>query len=350
VKILKTILFGLLALVVLLVIGGLLLPSSAHVQRTITINAPPSAVFDVVNSFKRFNEWSPWYELDPAARYVYSGPDQGVGARFEWASEKPEVGAGSQEIIASEPDKRVRAKLDFGPQGTAEAELAIVPIEPGSEVTWSFDAQFGYNLMQRYFGLLFDRWIGADFEKGLAKLKALVENESAVPEPAAAMQISVATVSPMDIVSLEGTTSLDPDAIAQALDAAYGRIAEFMKANGLEQSAARLAINRFYDESGWGFEAAVPFKASDEVKAKAQNAANGGAIKVAQTYSGQIVRGTHVGPYSGLPDAYRQLEDYMASNGLEPNGSSWEQYLTEPGSGPDEQLRTEVFMPVKPQG
>jgi len=35
----------------------------------------------------------------------------------------------------------------------------------------------------RYFGLLFDRLIGADYEKGLARLKALAERASA---PAAA--------------------------------------------------------------------------------------------------------------------------------------------------------------------
>jgi effector-binding domain-containing protein len=347
-RILKTILIGLAALLVLLVIGGLLLPSSAQVQRTTLVAAPAPAVFEVVNSFKRFNEWSPWYELDPAARYVYSGPEQGVGARFEWVSQKPELGSGSQEIVASVPNERVRAKLDFGSQGIAEAEFTIVPAGEGSEVTWSFEAQFGYDLLQRYFGLLYERWIGADYEKGLANLKALVEGGAAAPT-AQAMQIRVATIEPIDIVSIEGATSLDPAHITQALDAAYGQLASFMKSNGLEQAAARLAINRFYDESGWGFEAAVPFKASADSLARAQKAANGGPIKVTRTYAGQIVRGTHVGPHEGLPDAYRQLEDYMAAKKLEPNGHSWEQYVTESGRAPPEEQRTEVFMPVKPQ-
>lgn len=348
-KILKRILLGFVILLALLVLVGLLLPSSAHVQRSTTITAPPSAVFEVVNSFKRFNEWSPWYELDPAARYVYSGPEQGVGARFEWTSEKPEVGSGSQEIIASEPDKRVRSKLDFGSQGTAEAEISIVPVDQGSEVTWSLDSQFGFNLLHRYFGLLFDQWFGADYEKGMAKLKALLEKDAAGPTPEAKLEIVVAAVAPIDIVSVEGTTSLDPNAIAQALARAYSKVGDFMQANGLEQSAAKVAITRFYDESGWGFEAAVPYQGSDEAKAKAR-AADGGGVKVAQTYSGKVVKATHVGPYAGLPDTYRQLEDYVAASKLEPNGQSWEQYVTDPQRTPPEQLRTDVFMPVKPQG
>jgi len=349
VRTLKTILLGLVALVILLVIGGLLLPSSVQVQRKIAIDAPPPAVFEVVNSFKRFNEWSPWYELDPAARYVYSGPEKGVGARFEWQSEKPEVGSGSQEIIASQPYEVVRTKLDFGSQGIAEAQISILPAGQGSDVTWSFESQFGYDLLQRYFGLLYDRWVGSDYEKGLANLKALVES-GAAPPAAQAMQISVATVEPVDIVAIEGTASLDPAHITQSLEAAYGKLAEFMRANGLEQSAARIAINRFYDESGWGFDAAVPYKPSSDARTRAEKAAGGGPIKVMRTYAGQIVKGTHVGPHAGLADAYRQLEDYMAANKLEPNGQSWEQYVTEPGSTSEGELRTDVFMPVKPQG
>ncbi len=349
-KILKTILFGVLALAVVLALGGLLLPSSAHVQRSVVINATPAAVFEVVNSFKRFNEWSPWYELDPGARYLYSGPSQGVGARFEWSSEKPEVGSGSQQIIESEPFRRVRTQLDFGSQGTAQGEITITPAEQGSEVTWAFDSEFGYDLLQRYFGLLYDRWIGADYEKGLTKLKTLVEQQGTGPAPAPTMQISMVEVEPLDIVAIEGTTALEPDAISTALESAYGRIGAFMRSNGLEQSAAPLAITRFYDESGWGFAAAIPYKASDAARAQAQSAANGGQVKLARTYSGRVVKAMHVGPHENLPDAYRQLEDYMAANRLEPNGSSWEQYLSTPAGTSEEPLRTEVFMPVKPQG
>lgn len=346
-RILKRILLGFVVLFALLVVVGLFLPSSARVQRATTIAAPPSAVFAVVNGFKRFNEWSPWYELDPAARYVYSGPEQGVGARLEWSSDKPEVGSGSLQIVASEPDTRVRNTLDFGSQGTAEAEISIVPAEQGSEVTWSFEAQFGFNLLDRYFGLLFDKWIGRDYEKGLAKLKELVEKDTGGAPPAARLEIVEAEVAPIDIVALEGTTSLDPGAISQALAAAYGKLGAFMQTNGLRQSAARVAITRFYDESGWGFEAAVPYTGSDEARAKAKAAGSG--IKVAQTYAGKVVKATHIGPYEGLPDTYRQLEDYVAANKLEPNGQSWEQYVTDPQSTPPEQLRTDVFMPVKPQ-
>ncbi len=45
----------------------------------------------------------------------------------------------------------------------------------GTRVTWAFDTEHGMNPFKRWLGLLFDRMIGADYEKGLAKLKAMEE-------------------------------------------------------------------------------------------------------------------------------------------------------------------------------
>src|SRR5262245_24735871 len=96
VKILKPILIGLLALIVLLGLIGLFLPSAAHVERTVSIAAPPAAVYEIVNDLRRFNEWSPWFEKDPNARYTFSGPQRGVGARLQWARRDTSVGYCSQ--------------------------------------------------------------------------------------------------------------------------------------------------------------------------------------------------------------------------------------------------------------
>ncbi|MEM8951205.1 MAG: SRPBCC family protein, partial [Pseudomonadota bacterium] len=81
---------GLVVLVVLAI--AYILPGSVHVKRTTVIDAAPGEVFALVNSFENFNRWSPWYERDPDGDYRIEGPEQGVGARMTWASDKPDVG------------------------------------------------------------------------------------------------------------------------------------------------------------------------------------------------------------------------------------------------------------------
>ena len=68
--------------------------------------------------------------------------------------------------------------LDFdGSQ--AQATYLLVPEAGGTRVTWAFDSTHGLNPFRRWLGLLFDRMIGADYEKGLGKLKSLLEGTQA---------------------------------------------------------------------------------------------------------------------------------------------------------------------------
>lgn len=173
---LQKVLIAVASLVVLVVAIGLVLPQTAHVERSIVIDAPPDAVFALVNGFSRFNEWSPWATLDADTVYSFEGPGSGVGARMTWSSDNPSVGSGSQEIVHSEPYRTVHTALDFGDQGAASAAFTLEPGEDGTRVTWSLDVDFGWNLFGRYLGVIaFDRLAGADYERGLQRLKDLAE-------------------------------------------------------------------------------------------------------------------------------------------------------------------------------
>jgi uncharacterized protein YndB with AHSA1/START domain len=159
----------------LFIIGGLLLPSQIQVQRGIDIGAPPEEVFPLVDDLRAFNRWSPWAGIDSATRYEFSGPESGVGARLSWSSENPEVGFGTQEIVASNPPEQVDLRLDFGPQGTARTHFYLAPVDTGTGVTWSFEYGIGNDLIGRYKGLIMSRMVGAKYEEGLSRLKALAE-------------------------------------------------------------------------------------------------------------------------------------------------------------------------------
>lgn len=174
-KLLKWLFAILVVLGVVLVGGGLLLPANSHLERSVTIERPLADVFATLNSFQRFNEWSPWFDLDPGAKYTFSGPVAGVGAKMAWAGNSS-IGSGSQEIIESTPDSRIVNALDFG-GSQAMAGYRLVAEGNGTRVTWSMDSAHGYNPVNRWFGaFLLDDMVGKDYEKGLAKLKVVLES------------------------------------------------------------------------------------------------------------------------------------------------------------------------------
>ncbi len=64
-------------------------------------------------------------------------------------------------------------------------------------------------------------------------------------------------------------------------------------------------------------------------------------------YAGRAAMTTHVGPYDTLTDAYRALNEWIVQHGEQAAGSPWESYVTDPAGLPPEQVRTNVYWPIK---
>lgn len=180
-KLLKWLFYLVVTVAIIVLAGSFLLPSEAVVTRSTEIEAPPEKVFAIVGDLKRFQEYSPWADLDPDSTYGFEGPPGGVGQTMSWSSQNPDVGSGSQTITEYDPPRHVGLQLDFGRMGRPTAAWDLEPSGAGTKATWSFRARLD-GIAARWFGLMFDRWIGTDYEKGLAKLKAAAEK----PEPPAA--------------------------------------------------------------------------------------------------------------------------------------------------------------------
>ena len=170
----KKILVGLAALVVVVALVGMLLPRNVRIQRTITIDRPAASIYGIVNSLRQFPNWSPWQHLDPAMTQTFEGPAEGVGAKMTWSG-NDKVGSGTQVITGSVPGKLVTFDVDFAKEGISKAAIELTPSATGTRVTWTLDTDMGAGPIGRYFGLMMDRMIGKDYEAGLAKLKSVAE-------------------------------------------------------------------------------------------------------------------------------------------------------------------------------
>lgn len=144
-------------------------------QRETTINAAPAAVLPLLNDFHNWKDWSPWEELDPELKRTFTGPDSGVGSHYAWVGNK-KVGTGSMEITNA-TDERVDIDLEFIAPFKASNKTTFELQPQGSSstrVVWSMSGE--RNLFMAVAGkLFFDKAIAKDFDRGLAKLKALAE-------------------------------------------------------------------------------------------------------------------------------------------------------------------------------
>jgi dienelactone hydrolase len=175
----KKILYILATLVVLVLVATLLIPAHTHVERSIVIDASPATVYRYVADFREFNRWSPWAQRDPETKYEFTGPAIGTGAKMSWFSEHPEVGSGSQQVTEADPPHKLKVKLEFGEDmGEAFSGYILEPQGESTKLVWTFDSESGFNPVHRFFGLMMDKWVGSDYEQGLASLKQLIEAEA----------------------------------------------------------------------------------------------------------------------------------------------------------------------------
>ena len=148
-------------------------------SRRIVVDAPPSAIRPLINDFKAWIQWSPWEGLDPDLERTYTGPERGVGAAYAWTGNR-KAGSGSMEITGSSPeavDITVHFLKPF--KATNQTTLSFEPVADGTQVRWVMTGE--QKGAMAVFGkfMNMDKLIGPDFEKGLARLKAVAEETPA---------------------------------------------------------------------------------------------------------------------------------------------------------------------------
>ena len=177
-SIFRKLLSALTVCLLIIIVIGLFLPSRRYMSRSIAVHTPMDVVFNEVNSLKRWKNWSPWQNMDPHTVIQYEGPEAGVGCTMSWASEHPQVGKGTQQIVVSEPHQHIVINLDFvGWDGTLTAGWKFE--EKGENetlVTWSNDSDNQGKLLHKYMDLIIHPQLIKAYEQGLKSLKAHVEN------------------------------------------------------------------------------------------------------------------------------------------------------------------------------
>lgn len=183
---LKKILIGVAGALLLLLVAISLQPDTFHVERSISVAAPPANVRALVDDFHAWRGWSPWEKLDPNLQRTFDGPPAGAGAKYAWRGNR-EVGEGRMTIEQSDPS-RIVIELEFLKpfEASNTATFTFVGTEQGTKTTWAMDGR--NNFMSKAFHLVMDmdKMLGADFERGLEAIKASAEASPRAPSVASA--------------------------------------------------------------------------------------------------------------------------------------------------------------------
>lgn len=334
-KIVKVIVVAILLLVAIVLVVGAFAPKKFHVARSITINAPVEQVWEQVNYFKNFNNWSPWYALDTNQTVEIEGVDGEVGSVMKWSSEVENVGTGSQTKIVVEEYTAVENELRFGGFDMVSIDRwELSGNEDSTFVTWSIRGDLDFQSSILFFLMNPDKMMGPDFEQGLQNLKEYVESMEPVSKE---QPILTKTLESYPVITIrEKTTDAD---LPATLGKLYGELMAYANEQGLEVEGKPFAAYHEWNPPSVDVEAGLATK----TLAKKTDRIN--AYKTDET---EVVYISHFGSYESSEASHMVIGYWMEENKREAAGPPFEVYVSDPDSEPDTtKWQTDIYYPLK---
>jgi len=332
-KFLKITLIIVAAIIALLLIIPVFLPSSLTVERSITINKPAAIPFSFVNSMQKWPQWNEWNKIDTAQELSFSGPDYGEGSSYSWKSKNQELGEGSMTIKKSLPDEKVEVGLVFLGKDFGNQTLTFKVDGEKTVVTMSVTDNVGY--FYRYSASVMAKQIADMFDKSLANLKALCETSDNIN-----ISITTEKVERTPLLAIrDSIIGQDMSGLSLKIKTIYKDITTYMQTNYLPITAPPVVITHFYNTDKFIFSAGFPV-ANNEIKPQ-------GRIYAYEIPACRAVKANYTGPYEKMDKVYASILKYINDNKLEVAGESWEVYLNDPQTVTPDKLLTMVYFPIK---
>ena len=305
-----------------------------HVERSITIDAPESKVRSAVEDYAEWPKWSPWLYMEPSATVNVHGTAGQIGHGYDWSGEL--VGAGSMETVEIEPN-RIRMDLEFLKpfKSRAKVEMEIRPVtEEQTEVTWHMFGKLPIFLF--FMTGMMKAMIGMDYKRGLKMLKDYVEKGSI---NSSTEVVGIVDFEATDFVGVEDQCPMDQlgESMGITIPAAHCLATE----NGMEICGAPAAVYNHMDMKAESckYTAIIPVTSTKRI--------DGGVAGSIPTC--KALKVIHKGSYEHLGNSWSTAMAHQRHDKLKPSRvqKPFEVYVNDPGENPEEELLTEIYIPIR---
>ncbi len=376
-----------LIVIAMFVMIGLFLPAKRSVSHSVETNRPMSTVTDILSGFARFRDWNGLINRDPKMALTISGPELGVGARLDFASQQGSVGSGSWEVIDVVPGEKVVYALDVPGRGQ-DKRMTFRFERTGQrnqnvKITQRYTVNYGWNLMGRFAGLYVTREIGDDMKRGLEKLSNLLTTiprfDFSQHEPG----FEFADLPATNALLVTTAAKRANDEIALAMSNQLKWIEQVMEKNNLEASGPMRIVTNEFSTDTYGFDVVMPVRRKGAVPAPASDAAAEGEdaeaaaaeivaapavpvdpnaplenlnvtvegpVAYVQIPAMRVATTTYTGPSPGLPRVRDLVRAWAMVRGAETTDRPFEEYLGPLKNMLDEDAEFRVFWPLQVAG
>ena len=300
-------------------------PKNFNTDEVITVEAPASVVFNLVNSLQKSALWNDWSLTDSTMQTEYNDIATGVGAESSWSSATQ--GKGTQKIVESVKNQKVSTQLEFeGWDGVNNADFLLTESGKNTDLRWTFESGSDVPFLMRGFFMVLGMKgsMKNSYRAGLENIKRIAE-ERAKKSLYSGYTIQLKELGERNYVVKRGVIPMENS--QQFYSNSLASLFALMQKSGLEMDGRPCGL--YYD---WNFEsgtadmaAAIPI--TDPISIE-------GATTV-QMPEGSVIQVDYYGDSEGSAAAHFAIEEYMNDNSFYPNMPIVEEYITDASTEED---------------
>ncbi len=305
-----------------------------NVTESISINRDVADVYASVANFNDWPKWSPWLCQEPDAEVSVEGEPGAVGQRQEWLGTF--IGAGNMTLAAANENTSLDYELNFLKPWKSRAEVGFrfAPADGGTRVEWWMKGNLPFFLF--FMKSKMAGFVGGDYQRGLKMLKELLE-EGSVPTATAVQGV----VDRPAVHYIGKARSCTMDEIGPLMRQDLTEMAEKVNSSELPQPANVFSIYRDFDmvkgtcsyTTGFTYTSAPP-------------AVEG--LETGEIPDHKALQVNHTGPYRHVGNAgAAAMGAPRANHKTDKSIPMYEVYVSDPHEVAENDLETEVFVPVR---
>ena len=305
-------------------------------RRSIEIYRPAAEVFALVADFTSWRSWSPWLCMEPDCPVRIEGEPGSPGHAQHWEGDT------SIRLARVEPERALLYDLEFLKPWKSRSQAGF-DFEPtgagGCRVIWWMRGSLPLFLF--FMRRTMAAWVGSDYARGLGMLKELAETGRV---PSRIEVPGVVDRAGLHFLGVRRQCGLDE--IGPAMSADFARLHGLLEESRLPPPDHEFSIYYRYDMIGGRCDYLSGFAYATPPTVAAGPAEPG--LESGQLPAHRALRVDHIGPYRHLGNAWSTAVGCQRNrHKLNKSVPMYEIYANRPGEVAEDELRTEVYLPVK---
>ncbi|MFV8354008.1 SRPBCC family protein [Flavobacterium sp. XS2P14] len=309
------------------------------VEKSQIINSPKSTVFNFINDYRNWEDFSSWITEDPEMKIMFPEKTIGTGASFSWEGKQ---GSGDIVTVYAKENDSISQKMNFN-GATSTVFWSFKDTIGGTKITWKTIGKMSFRMkVSTIFDGGMNTILGETYEKSLANIDKTLDFEL----NSFAVKVN-GIVKKLGTFYLRQTFTSEISKVVKNASIVFPKLITFCEQNNIELNGKPFIIYHTYNETNGLTKLSICVPIKNQILTS-----SGSDILTGKLEPFDALKTTLKGDYSHTKTALYKAKTYINTNGIVVDGafSHVENFsISKTDIKNPSKWVTEIYIPLRPK-